>query len=199
MSPRLLRDNAFLVAAVLLPALVVGFFLLATAVPQWTVGPPDYDAVLRGVRPWDANRPRIAFDVAVRDGRVEITARALEPNGYSQWPVMFLFDHRTLKTREIPLNLPDHLSPGDPPQTIVVDVARGRTIRAQAEAPDGYTLQSGQYRNPGLLGDVFGMRSYDARVSLVNGGRRIPVTLPPPFEQQTSVTFVGWVLKGGGH
>ena len=40
---RFIRDNAFMVAAIALPVLVAGLFILASAVPRWTVPPPSYD------------------------------------------------------------------------------------------------------------------------------------------------------------
>ncbi len=43
MGRRFVRDNAFLIAAVALPLVVVGFFLLFTAIPRWTVPPPQHD------------------------------------------------------------------------------------------------------------------------------------------------------------
>ena len=47
MAGRLVRDNAFLIAAAALPVLVVALFLLSTAIPRWTVPPPAYDVLLR--------------------------------------------------------------------------------------------------------------------------------------------------------
>jgi hypothetical protein len=196
--PRALRDNAFLVAAVLLPALVVGFFLIATAVPRWRVAPPAYDAVLRSFKPWESNRSPIQYDVAVRDGRVEVTAKPAERNSYARVPVLFLYDHQTQLVREIPLQLPAGIGEGDAPQVVPVDAAGGRTINPAASAPDGYGLEADPYRNPGLLGDLFGMRHYDPRVFLVKDGRRVQVTLPAPYDRQSEVYLVGWVTQGGG-
>jgi len=39
--------SAFLIATVALPLLVVAVFLVASAVPRWTVAPPEYDLLLR--------------------------------------------------------------------------------------------------------------------------------------------------------
>ena len=38
-----LRRNAFIVAAVLLPVVVVGLFLIASAAPRWRVPDPQFD------------------------------------------------------------------------------------------------------------------------------------------------------------
>jgi hypothetical protein len=90
-----LRKNAFLVAAVSLPVVVVGFFLLSTAIPRWLVPPPAYDLLLRSGRPYEPSGPRIAVDFYVRDGRVEAVVRPVPANTYSQLPALWLFDHRS--------------------------------------------------------------------------------------------------------
>jgi len=191
---RFLRDNAFLVAAVALPGLVVLFFLLATGIPSLTVDPPRYDVVIRGFHQWDGGHARVGYDVNVRNGRIEIIVRALEPNGYSRKPALFLFDHRTLSTSEIPVSLEGSAEPADLPRTIVVDVEGGRRISPDERAPDGYVVQQRAYHNSGLMGDVFGMHRYTPGLVLTKGGRTIEIKLPTPFEQTYEAYLVGWVI-----
>jgi len=193
-SDRFLRDNAFLVAAVSLPLVVVGFFLLSSAVPRWLVPAPAYDLLLRGTGPYDQSRPRVAVDFRVRDGRVEATVRPIPANGYPQPAALFLFDHRTLNVREIPVDLPSDLAENDPPRTIVIDAFTGRQVVAQAKAPDGYGLETRNYRGTGLVGDLFGMGRYDQTVALVNKGRVVPIALPLPYEDHFPVSTVGWLV-----
>src|SRR4249920_2312039 len=80
-----LRDNLFLAAAVLLPVVVLSFFLLASAVPRWMVAPPAYDLVFRVSPQFNDGRPRLSVDYAVRDGRVEATVRPVAANGYPEF------------------------------------------------------------------------------------------------------------------
>src|SRR6059058_5008536 len=110
---RWLRDNVFLVAAVSLPAVIVVFFVLSAAVPRWLVDPPAYDLELRAAEPYDQSRARIAVDYSVRDGRVEATVRALPGNAYPQAWVLFLFDHKTMSVRKIPVDVPATLAEND--------------------------------------------------------------------------------------
>jgi hypothetical protein len=188
-----LRNNAFLVAAVALPVLVVIFFLLAAAIPQWLVSPPSYDLLLRVGRPYRDPRPRTAVDVRVRDGKVEATVRPLGRNRYEQSWVLFVFDHRTLNLTEVPLNLPDSLPDDGAPQTIVVDALVGRRILEQTKAPDGYELRKDRNRGAGLVGDLFGMHRYDPSAVLVNKGRVIPIPLPSGYEYLSPVDAIGWL------
>jgi hypothetical protein len=190
-----LRDNAFLVAAVALPLLVVGFFVLASAIPRWTVPPPAYDLLLRVNGPYDTGRPRLAVDFNVRDERVEATAQLLPPPGYAQPASLFLFEHRTGTLRRIPFNLPP-LAEGDPPKRVTIDAIAGRRVIG-TRAPDGYELQTGRSNTPGLIGDLFGMHRYDQRVVLVNKGRVIPISFPSAFEYPYPVYTIGWLANEG--
>src|SRR5262245_9349487 len=146
---RFLRDNAFLVAAVALPLLVVGFFLLSTALPRWLVPPPAYDLVLRSTRPFDGTQPRVATEIVVRDGRIEAIVRPLPQDSYLQPPALFLFDHQTMTVREIPLNIPA-MAPGEPARTIAVDATNGRRVVSQDKAPDGYAVMMRTSNGPGV-------------------------------------------------
>jgi hypothetical protein len=194
-----LRENAFLVAAVALPGLVVAFFLLATAVPRWTVPPPAYDLLVRVPRPFDAARRRVAVELNVRDGRIEATARGLPSDAFSQIPVLFLYDHRSGNVREIPIPLPETMVV-DETRTISVDAAPGRRVVAETRAPDGYSLESRNSNSTGIVGDVFGMHRYNSGMVLLNRGRVIPIVLPPPYDSQYyGMTAVGWIVDEGAH
>jgi hypothetical protein len=178
----------------LLPVLVVGFFLLATAIPRWTVPPPAYDLIVKGYKPYSGDyRLKVSYDLDVRDGRLQLTVRPLATEQYQNKPVLFLVDHRTQNAREIPLTLRE--TPPDAPETTLLDPVPGRTLLDGAKSPDGYTLESRPYHSTGLLGDLFGMHSYQAGMVLLNRGRLIPVALPEPFDSQ--VYFVAWVSNEG--
>src|SRR4051794_41076224 len=191
---RFVRDNAFLVAAVLLPVVVIGFFLLATAIPRWTVPPPAYDLIVKSYKPYSGDyRLKVSYDLDVRNGHLLLTVRPLATEQYQDKPVLFLIDHRTQDARELALTLRD--TPPEAPETTALDPVPGRVLLDGAKAPDGYTLESRPYHSGGLLGDLFGMHSYQAGMVLLNRGRLIPVALPEPFDSQ--VYFVAWVSNEG--
>jgi hypothetical protein len=198
---RFVRDNAFLVAAVLLPLVVAAFFLASSAIPRWTVPPPTYDLLIRATDAYNQTNPRVNVAFDERDGKVEATIRPAESGGYGWRARLFLFDHATMSVNEIPLDLPDsagNLKEGDSPIVIVVDALAGRRLLTQAKAPDGYQLENRSQRSPGIVGDVFGMRRYGSEVSLVNKGRVVPIALPPPYRNiyQSSVDALGWLVPG---
>jgi len=187
-----LRNNAFLVAAVALPLLVVVFFLLASAIPRWIVAPPAYDLLLRVGKPYREKFPRVGVEFKVRGGQLEASVRPVPRDRYEQPWALFVFDHQTLNLREVRVNLPESLPEDGPSQTIVVDALAGRRILEQAKAPDGYELRRDR-RSSGLVGDLFGMRGYDPSVALVNKGRVVAIPLPSGYEYLSPVDVLGWL------
>jgi hypothetical protein len=189
-----LRNNTFLVAAVSLPVLVVIFFLLATAIPRWTVPPPAYDLILRVGKPYEQTRPQLTVQFSVRDGQLEAVVRPVQKDVYEQPWSLFRFDHETMNLEEIPFKVPDNLPADSQPQTIVVDALAGHRILAQAKAPDGYELRTDKRRGgPGLVGDLFGMHNYDQNAVLVNKGRVVSIPLPSGYQYLSPVTAIGWL------
>ena len=192
---RFLRENTFLVAAVMLPLVVVGFFLLSTAIPRFTVPPPAHDLLL-SANSYDQPAPRVSVEFTVREDRVYATVRPLPANSYAHRQSLWLFDHSTMNVRQIPLDLPEQLDELEPSRTVLVGALAGRRVLAQTKAPDGYELRSRAGGSPGLFGDLFGMRRYDYAVTLVNRGRVVAVALPSPYQYQ-SPTVIGWLGDEG--
>jgi hypothetical protein len=193
---RFVRANAFVAAAIALPVLVAGFFMLASAIPRWTVAPPAYDFVFQTSGPYDRSA-NLVLDFNVRDSRVEVTARPAPNDGYTHRSGLFLFDHETLTVREVDLGLPETL-PGGKPMTIAVNALAGRRVVSEATAPDGYQLRTGRAEGSGLIGELFGMRSYRHHVALVKTGRTIPLDLPAPYRNPYEPVYpVGWIVDDG--
>ena len=93
-----------MVAAIALPVLVAGLFILASAVPRWTVPPPSYDLLLKTTRPYNQPPATVLVDFNVRDGRVEATLSPPVPNGYAQQWALLLYDHETGNVEEIAID-----------------------------------------------------------------------------------------------
>ena len=194
---RFLRDNAFLVAAVALPAVVVGLFLLASAVPRWTVADPAYDLLVRVGGPYDQTLPKVAIDFNVHDGHVEAIVRPLKVDAYPQLASLFLVDHQTLNVQEVTFELPRDLKEGDAPRIIAIEMPRRQRVTPGSRMPDGYELDTRSGHGGGLVGGIFGMDRYQSDTVLVNRGRVISITLPSPYRYQSPVTPIGW-LDGEG-
>jgi hypothetical protein len=197
-STRFLRENVFLVAAVSLPVLVVGFFLLSSAIPRWRVPPPAYDLLIRAGE-YDQAAQRVSIDLDVHDGAVQGTARPVPTTLYVQRLTLWLFDHKTLKVRRIQVDIPE-MKEGDAAKTFAIGALAGRRVVTTPNAPDGYELRTPVSQGgAGIVGEIFGMRGHSSRIALVNRGRVVPLELPSPYEYYSPVTFVGWVLDEGPH
>jgi len=192
-----LRNNAFMVAAVSLPVVVAGLFILASAVPRWTVPPPSYDLLLKTTRPYTQPPATVLVDFNVRNGRVEATLSPPVPNGYAQQWALLLFNHETGNVEEIAIDLPAAMAQSEPPRTMAVDSLAARRVSAQTMAPDGYELRTRSSGSPGIVGDLFGMGRYRQTAALVNEGRVVGLNLPSPYGDpyQSPVSLVGWILE----
>lgn len=195
------RDNAVLVAAFVLPAIVAVLFVLATAIPTWTVPSPQHDLVLR-VDNYQSPPPEVSVEFAVHDGRLEAVARPVvkpdNPNvgiTYPQRWALLLFDHASMQVREIPLDLPRTLDVGET-RTVIVDVISGRVVPGDL-APDGYKVTSlNTGGGGGIVNELFGMnRRYRRGIAIGRNGRTIELELPAPFrESYGSIVTIGWIV-----
>ena len=191
-----LRANAFLVAAAVLPVAVVGLFLVSTAIPRWTVPPPEYDVLLHANGPYNRTPPRVSVDFSVRNGRLMATVRTVPENNYPQLTTLFLFKHETSQLQAIPFDTPE-VTDATSPMTVPVEAVSGWTILDQPVAPDGYTFESRAQRGPGIVGDLFGMNRYGTQASLVKNGRVVPINLPSSTAYDSPVSAIGWVTNHG--
>ena len=187
-----LGGNAFLVGAVSLPLVVVGFFLLSTVIPRWTVPPPRYDVLLH-TRSWEQSGPRVTVDFTVEEGRLMATVRPLAANTISSRSTLWLFDRATMSVREVPVELPEQLAEGEAARALRIEALAGRRVLAQAEAPDGYEVRTRSTSSPGLIGDVFGMRRNDRTVTVAHRGRVVRIEVPSR-QRQADPEFLGWVI-----
>ncbi|HEY6510031.1 MAG TPA: hypothetical protein VIY56_18540 [Vicinamibacterales bacterium] len=193
------RSNTFALAAVALPVLVAGFFLLASAVPRWTVAPPTHDLLVRVDLPWD--QPNVAaLDFTVRNGRVVVTARVPSPPAYLERSALFLVDADGGSMRAIPVNAPEGMEAGAAPVEVEVPELAGLQVSSDAVSPDGYQLQPQTYRGRGLVGGLFGMNSRRPRVTLAKSGRVVSIDAPnQDVNLYAPVHLVGWIVgKDGG-
>jgi hypothetical protein len=193
MPSRFVRDNAFIVAAVLLPAVVIVFFLLFTIVPQWMVPSPRYDLLVQTVQ-YDGNQRPMNVEVFVRDERLQVSLR---PRGETMYPPkvrVWRVDHATLAASEITIPVPDEVPASA--STTVVDALRNERVITDVKAPDGYQVETATHRGAGLVGDLFGMRRYDQGLVITNRGRLISIKVPSENAYQAP-TFVGWMVPQG--
>ena len=196
------RDNLVLLAAFALPATVAILFVVATAIPTWTVPVPQYDLVLRTEQPYGSAPPEVIVEFGTRDGQLVATVRPVvrptDPNAGIAYPQrwgLLLFDHDAMQVREIPLDLPRTLPPGET-HTIPIAALAGRRVVPGDTAPDGYKVTSlNTGGGGGIVGELFGMnRRYRRGVAVGKDGRTIELELPAAYSTSYGVIFpVGWI------
>ena len=198
-----LRDNAVLVAAFVLPAVVAMLFILATAIPKWTVPLPQHDLLVRAEQ-YESPPPDMSVEYMVRDERLEAVVKPVvkpdNPNVGTTYPQrwkLLLFDHTTRELREIPVNLPRDVPAGET-RTVPVEALAGRRLLANEVAPDGYRVVSlNTYGSGGgIVNELFGMnRRYRRGIAIGNNGRTIELELPAPYrESYGSIFTIGWTV-----
>ncbi len=196
-----LKKNFFAVASVGLPLLVVGLFLLATAIPKWTVGQPQYD-LLFSVNEY--NRQDQQLQLVLSSEKGVLTATAHPKHGYGPSNRLYYFDASENIVREIPITIPadiqTELAPVKPEDP---DKSRSFTPEETADlrllegdtAPDGYVLESESRRSRGLFGELFGLGRNQPKLRVVKNGRVVGIS--PPANSQSrpyyGTNFIAWV------
>ena len=146
---RFLRDNLVFVAAFALPAAVAALFVLATAIPTWTVPLPQHDLVLR-IDHYQSPPPDVFVEFAVRDGRLEADVRPVVTPGESEYG-----HHLSATTGRCCCSTTRRGSCAKSrcrsaarrcrrarSRTVVVEALAGRRMVAGDTAPDGYQVAS---------------------------------------------------------
>lgn len=200
------RGNAFLIAAVALPLIVVGFFLLAMAVPRWTVDPPAHDLILSVDESSSYSQRATRRSFEVRNGQVvaiqePVSSRPSIEQGETAYlpdTGLIIVDHETQEIRElavVPAPGPEPPpGPDEPASFVVADLAR-RSVVAGDVAPDGYAFEMRTWSGPGLMGEIFGMRSRGVGFALTKDGRVVSVELRT--ERYVMPRVVGWIVDNG--
>lgn len=188
---KLLRQNPMLAAGILLPVIVVMFFVLATMIPRWLVDPPGYDLVFTSMQ-GDNSRAAIELKFVVEGDRLRARVYKSELP-YRNVPRLYLFEHETQTVREIPLTLPSDSEDFENGDYVEVPGFESRTVSTSQMAPDGYAVHGPDYRG----GDFFPF--YRSRVSSALTLSKSGAVIEVPQVGGRGVyyynaTFLGWLL-----
>lgn len=194
------RGTAFLIAAAALPLVVVAFFLVATAVPRWTVAPPAHDLVFVVDGPGRMQSQAYLFAFDVRAGQVVATITWPTQQTYAPETMLYVRDAGTGAVRNLAVVDADGATPtpaaaGESVSFVVADLAARRAV-AGPIAPDGYTFDAGGRRGGGLIGEIFGFRGSGRRAVIVKDSRVVPID--PPAGSPGAVRAVGWLVNDDG-
>jgi len=188
------RQNPMIAAGILLPLIVVVFFLLATAIPRLLVAPPEYDFVFT-VLEHDPNRRDVELIIDVVDNRLR--ARLFKKNDYYRGNArLYVFEHEAQDVREISVSLPGDLESLEDGAEIDVPEFANRSISTSRQAPDGYEVLGPGYRRGGnLMTELFGARRRQ-QFSIHKSGAIIEIPNAGDHSNYYySATFLGWVTQ----
>ena len=191
---KLLRANTALVVGVLLPVVVVVFFLLATYIPRLLVDPPQYDFlfVQKHTDYSSHQQSRWSHEIEIdSDRRLRVRAFMTEPEKWVSRPRLFLYEHLSGNVREIRLSLPEPAEPAEAGGVVEVTEFSDQVIDSRHFAPDGYEFLKPR-RSRGFLVGVFYRRS---RRDLAISKDGAVVAVPPGdnFDSR-DVQFLGWIV-----
>lgn len=204
-----LKDNIFIVAAVVLPLAVAAVFLIATALPKLFVEDPSY-ALLVAIGDHRASPSNYGIEFEVRNNR--LTARALHSNTnrYYRQAQVYRYTPGDELMERIDVGIDDAVQ-----AQLESDAEREGKLEARTAlplpealanlelittttAPDGYRFRSDYRGGAGLFGALFGMRSRHHVVAIEKQGR--VVELGAELEQLQgysyyNVQFLGWIAR----
>ena len=189
-----MRQNPMIAAGILLPLVIVVFFILATAIPKFLVEPPAHDFLFT-VPDNNSSQPEIEVRFDVVNNRLRVRLFKKKSN-YPAVYKLYLFDHETLDVREIPIDLPnDTESFEDADEIDLADLAN-RSISTERRAPDGYEIRPPRSRNGNLMTALFGSNRRN-RLSIHKSGAVIDVPHPgnDAYYYYYNVNFLGWLTN----
>ena len=188
---QLIRRNPMLAAGILLPLIVVVFFILATAIPRWLVDPPQYDFVFTSMQNSTTGVP-LEVRIVVEEKRVR--ARVYKSKGtYRQVPKLLLFDQATRAVSEVAITLPADLESFEDGAYLNIPDLESRAVSTSRTSPDGYEVHGPSYRGGDFFPFFRSRRSYS--FTLHKNGAVVAI---PQAGSNTAyyynANFLGWLV-----
>lgn len=149
-----LRENAALVAGIVLPVIVVILFLLSSWVPKLLVDPPQYDFLYVEDGNYYGGSPSPWRYEVTLDARSHLLVKAYvaKPDVYTPGARLFLFEHADGNVREITLPAPESTEGGEEGIVVEIPEFQNQFIDPSRISPDGYSLVDNTRSSRGLFG-----------------------------------------------
>ena len=198
---RFIKDNLAIVAAIVLPLVLVALFALSSLVTNRVVADPEYDFLL-ATNFYGGSNEAFFFDVV--QNRLKVSyAFPVRVNGiYQNGNISRLWRVRVpaMTVEEISLVPPPRGADTTDGQRIPVDIAGISELRVLSTqpSPDGYTFQqSYDYYNGNIMRELFGPGGRREPVSaIVKDGRVVAVqNLGGDRYSPYNAHFIGWIAK----
>lgn len=197
------RDNLAIVAAIVLPLILVGVFVISTAVSNRVVDDPRFDFLV-ATNVYGGSNEAFYFDVVQNSLKVSYSFPIkVEGGGYQNGNIARLWRVRVpaMTVEEISL-VPPQRGPDDADgKRVPIEIAGVSNVRMSATqpSPDGYTFRETYDYDNNFMIEVFGGRRNSGSVSAIaKDGRVIPVTGIGGGSRYSyyNIRFIGWITEG---
>jgi len=195
------RDNLAIVAAIALPLILVGVFVISTAVTNRVVDDPRFD-FLMATNFYGGQNEAFYFDVVQNSLKISYTFPTKVNGGYQNGNIARLWRVHVpaMTVEEISLVPPQRGADDADGKRIPVEIAGVSDLRMNTSqpSPDGYVFRETYDYDNNFMIEIFGGRRNGGPVSaIVKDGRVIPVTgLGGPRYSYYNIHFIGWIAEG---
>lgn len=195
---KFVRENAVLLAGILLPVILMLGFLFASAMPQSLADPPQYDLVffVDDYSSTTAGNIPVTVKLVVKDGTLTAQyAPVTSATAYGTWKKIYRYEAATRTVREIPFGFPADATSITSLREEPVRGLENVRLDTRLQAPDGYELAADEYRGDGLIGELF-WRGGSGRPRLRNGAGSVALELASDTQPYgyDNLQFLGWVV-----
>jgi len=177
-----------------LPIILAVLFFMAVSIPKLLVADPEFSFIYMKSE-WRSNATsEVQFKHRIANGKLTIQAKKADKNTskYRTYYIFYIFDKKTLSSREISLSIPDD-SAFEKNKWLNLEVPELQKVKLNTDetAPDGYKFtppsRAGVYSPLSMFWNV------DTHTILYKKGRIVKVSYDETsyFE---SPTFIGWIL-----
>ena len=187
---KLLRENAALAVGILLPVVVVVFFLLATYIPRLLVDPPQYDFLFAQEYGYPNQWSYWRYEIDV-DSENKLRVRAFLAERTHRRPRIFLYEHLGGNVREISVPQPETAEDAKAGVLVEIPEFSSQVIDTHRVAPDGYELVEPRRSS----GNFLGLFYRGSRHELAIGKNGALVEVPSRSDVSWHNTrFLGWIV-----
>lgn|GEM_PF-1929296 len=189
MNIKMLKDNAALVAGVVLPLLLILIVWGSQKIAEMAVPDPVYTLVYSDLGTSGGSG---FFEVRVKDGHIVVRAKKQKTEGNytaTSHPTLVAVNATTGEKKTAELTMPDNAVEGEFVDMPVPEPFASMTIHKGDTAPDGYTVVDSYRFHGGLARDVFGGRQRGG-LFISKNGRNILVATREPYWRVIDV--LGW-------
>jgi hypothetical protein len=196
-----IKNNLAIIAAIVLPLILIALFAVSTLVVNRVVADPEYDFLVATNYYGGANEA-FYFDVVQNRLKISYSFPTRVNGNYQNGNISRLWRVRVpaMTVEEISLVPPPRSQDAADGQRVPIEIpgVSDLQVLSSQPAPDGYSFQqSYDYYNSNVMRELFGGGSRGEQVSaIVKDGRAVPVRNlgGAPFSGYNS-HFIGWIAK----